>query len=64
MGVLYMQENNVKAANEAFRAAQATSPSHVGCWLGQAMLAETVGQEVEAMDLFRHTTELDNHVSC
>ena len=29
----------------------------------QALIAETV-DPVEAMDLFRHTTELGNHVSC
>ena len=58
-----MTEGNVRQANEAFRQAQAVAPESVGCWLGQAMLAETIAQDVEAMDLFRHATQLDNHVS-
>ena len=63
LGVLYMSENNIHAANEAFSIAQATVPDNVQCWLGQAMVAERVGQDMEAMDLFRHCTQLANHVS-
>lgn len=33
----------------------------MSCWIGQAVIAELVGHE-DAMDLFRHTTELGNHV--
>ena len=62
LGVLYLTEGNVCQANEAFRQAQAIAPDSVRCWLGQAMLAETITQDVEAMDLFRHATQLDNHV--
>lgn len=49
-------------AHEAFKIAQSLEPSYVSCWIGQAIIAEVVGHE-DAMDLFRHTTELGNHVS-
>ena len=48
-------------AHEAFKVAQSQDPEYVGCWVGQALVAETVGHE-EAMDLFRHTTALGIHV--
>ena len=49
-------------AHEAFKIAQSLEPSYVACWIGQALIAETVGHS-DAMDLFRHTNELANHVS-
>ena len=62
LGILYMNEENVCQANEAFRQGQAIAPENVACWLGQAMLAETITQDVEAMDLFRHATQLGNRI--
>ena len=62
LGILYMNEENVCQANEAFRQGQAIAPENVACWLGQAMLAENITQDVEAMDLFRHATQLGNHI--
>ena len=41
--------------------AQSLDPAYVASWIGQALIAETVGHS-EAMDLFRHTTELGFHV--
>ncbi|XP_014670150.1 PREDICTED: tetratricopeptide repeat protein 37-like isoform X2 [Priapulus caudatus] len=57
LGALYLIHENCELAHEAFKVAQALDPSYVYCWVGQAMIAECVGNE-EAMDLFRHTTEL------
>ena len=48
-------------AHEAFKVAQSQEPEYMASWIGQALIAEVVGHE-EAMDLFRHTTELGIHV--
>ncbi|XP_053375489.1 tetratricopeptide repeat protein 37-like [Mercenaria mercenaria] len=61
LAALYLSKDNVKLAHEAFKIAQSLEPSYVSCWIGQATIAEVVGHE-DAMDLFRHTTELGNHI--
>lgn len=38
------------------------NPKYCECWTGQALIAEAIGHD-EAMDLFRHTTELGNNVN-
>ncbi|KAK3788293.1 hypothetical protein RRG08_027026 [Elysia crispata] len=60
LGALYLDKGEVKMAHEAFTAAQSIDPTYMACWIGQALIAEIVGHE-EAMDLFRHTTELGFH---
>lgn len=60
LGVLYLKHDQVKAAHEAFKKAQACDPLLVQGWVGQAYIAESIGDE-DAMDLFRHSTELDFH---
>ncbi|CAH1796878.1 unnamed protein product [Owenia fusiformis] len=60
LGVLYLQTSHIELAHEAFKIAQSLEPSYVNCWIGQALIAETVGDD-DAMDLFRHSTELANH---
>ncbi|CAI9726438.1 repeat 37 [Octopus vulgaris] len=61
LGALYLRNQNLLLAHEAFSVAQSLDPNYVTCWIGQAFIADTVGHD-EAMDLFRHTTELGNHV--
>ena len=61
LAALYLKNGNVQLSHEAFKIAQSLEPSYIPCWIGQAIIAETVGHE-DAMDLFRHTTELGNHV--
>ncbi|XP_077203715.1 superkiller complex protein 3 isoform X2 [Paroedura picta] len=60
LGVLYLTSGNIEQAHEAFKVAQSLEPSYLTCWIGQALIAETVGS-YETMDLFRHTTELRMH---
>ncbi|KAJ7335765.1 hypothetical protein JRQ81_013706 [Phrynocephalus forsythii] len=60
LGVLYLITGNIEQAHEAFKVAQSLEPSHLMCWIGQALIAEAVGS-YETMDLFRHTTELSMH---
>ncbi|XP_048786478.1 tetratricopeptide repeat protein 37 [Lagopus muta] len=60
LGVLYLATGNIEQAHEAFKVAQSLEPSYLMCWIGQALVAEAVGS-FDAMDLFRHTTELAMH---
>ncbi|XP_053557471.1 SKI3 subunit of superkiller complex protein isoform X2 [Bombina bombina] len=61
LGALYLVNNNMELSHQAFNVAQSLDPSYVRCWIGQALIAETVGS-YETMDLFRHTTELSMHI--
>ncbi|XP_068103803.1 superkiller complex protein 3 [Hyperolius riggenbachi] len=60
LGALYLVNENIEQSHQAFKVAQSLEPSYVRCWIGQALIAETVGS-YETMDLFRHTTELSMH---
>ncbi|XP_038077285.1 tetratricopeptide repeat protein 37-like, partial [Patiria miniata] len=60
LGALYLSKGNVELAHQAFKISQSLEPSYVNCWIGQALVAESKAPE-EAMDLFRHTTELATH---
>ncbi|XP_023800448.1 tetratricopeptide repeat protein 37 isoform X2 [Cyanistes caeruleus] len=60
LGVLYLTTGNIEQAHEAFKIAQSLEPSYLLCWIGQALIAESVGS-YDTMDLFRHTTELSMH---
>ncbi|KAM6224563.1 superkiller complex protein 3 [Rhynchocyon petersi] len=60
LGVLYLANEKIEQAHEAFKMAQSLDPSYLMCWIGQALIAETIGS-YDTMDLFRHTTELSMH---
>ncbi|OXB66908.1 hypothetical protein ASZ78_013569 [Callipepla squamata] len=60
LGVLYLATGNIEQAHEAFKVAQSLEPSYLMCWIGQSLVAETIGS-YDTMDLFRHTTELSMH---
>lgn len=57
LGVLYMRMDQIELAYKAFCNAQSADPSYVISWIGQALVAETMGR-IEKMDLFSHSTEL------
>ncbi|XP_008286814.1 tetratricopeptide repeat protein 37 [Stegastes partitus] len=61
LGTLYFKKDNIELAHEAFKIAQSLEPLYVNCWIGQALIAESVGS-YDTMDLFRHTTELSTHM--
>lgn len=50
-------------ANEAFSRAQRADPSYMNSWIGQGFIAESLAKPLkkEAMDLFRHSTQLGYH---
>uniref|UniRef100_A0A672MCV1 SKI3 subunit of superkiller complex n=1 Tax=Sinocyclocheilus grahami TaxID=75366 RepID=A0A672MCV1_SINGR len=60
LGALYLKKGNIELSHEALKIAQSLEPLYVNCWIGQAIIAETVGS-FDTMDLFRHTTELSTH---
>lgn len=53
-----MLKNDVKLANKAFSRAQQSDTGFINAWTGQASIAELIGQDDEAMDLFEHCTSL------
>ncbi|KAG5897490.1 hypothetical protein JTB14_031114 [Gonioctena quinquepunctata] len=57
LGVLYLTLGELKLANKAFAQGQRSDPNYVSSWIGQALVAETMGSD-EAMDLFRHSVQL------
>uniref|UniRef100_A0A182JS18 Tetratricopeptide repeat protein 37 n=1 Tax=Anopheles christyi TaxID=43041 RepID=A0A182JS18_9DIPT len=61
LGVLYLSHGPLGLANKAFGLAQQCDTTFINAWIGQAMIAERVGQMDEAMDLFRHCTQLGYH---
>ncbi|BFG04386.1 tetratricopeptide repeat protein 37 [Drosophila madeirensis] len=61
LGVLYIKANDIRLANEAFKRAQQSSPIYANAWIGQAMVAELIGDQEEAFDLFRHCQQFDYH---
>lgn len=61
LGTLYLKCNEVSAANRAFGKAQENEISYENGWLGQAMIADRLAVEDEAMGLYRHCLELDYH---
>ncbi|XP_017044531.1 tetratricopeptide repeat protein 37 [Drosophila ficusphila] len=61
LGVLYLKLNENRLANEAFTRAQQASPVYPNAWIGQALVAEAIGDREEAFDLFRHCQQFDYH---
>ncbi|XP_046856769.1 tetratricopeptide repeat protein 37-like [Xenia sp. Carnegie-2017] len=61
LGVLYLRYGKANMANLAFNAAQCIDPTYTQAWIGQATIAEMYALP-EAMDLYRHSSELGAHV--
>lgn len=61
LGVFYLMHGDIKLANKAFSRAQQSDTSFLNAWIGQAWIAELIGENDEAMDLFRHCTQLGYH---
>ncbi|XP_011689404.1 PREDICTED: tetratricopeptide repeat protein 37 [Wasmannia auropunctata] len=60
LGALYLHLGDIYKANEAFSRAQRADPNYVNSWIGQGLIADKT-QRKEAMDLFRHSTQLSYH---
>ncbi|OAD55841.1 Tetratricopeptide repeat protein 37 [Eufriesea mexicana] len=60
LGTLYLHIGYLYKANAAYSRAQTADPAYINCWTGQSLIAEMMGKG-EAMDLFRHATQLGYH---
>ncbi|XP_077296478.1 tetratricopeptide repeat protein 37-like [Arctopsyche grandis] len=60
LGVFYTVVGNNVLGNQVFMKAQEANPTFIQSWIGQALIAESVGHH-EAMDLFRHASQLGFH---
>ncbi|KAI9894193.1 MAG: Superkiller protein 3 [Vezdaea aestivalis] len=58
LGTLYLLDNDTQLANEAFTRAQSSDPDYAPAWLGQGILAQLIGDPVEAQMLFTHAYEI------
>ncbi|OAP58478.1 hypothetical protein AYL99_07568 [Fonsecaea erecta] len=63
LGVLYLLNNDIELAGEAFTRAQSEDPEYSEAWIGQGFLAMLYGSLNEARGLFMHAFEIaDAHV--
>lgn len=58
LGTLYMIQNDVQLANDAYTRAQSSDPDYAQAWLGQGLLAMRIGEANEARRLFIHAFEI------
>ena len=52
----------MKLAHDCFRRAQSCDPSYQPAWVCEAHVAEVIGETAEALDMYRHATELEYSV--
>ena len=52
----------MKLAHECFRRALSADPAHQPAWVCEARVAEIIGETAEAVDMYRHATELEYSV--
>lgn len=60
LGALYHLLEDIPLANKCYSQAQRSDPLYANSWIGQAIIAETMGHD-DAMDLFRHSNQLNYH---
>ncbi len=58
LGTLYLIQNDLQLANDAYTRAQSSDPDYAQAWLGQGLLAMRVGEADEARNLFTHAFEI------
>lgn len=61
LGLVYLMHSDIKLANKCFNNSQQIDAERLEAWIGQALIAETIDDKEEAMDLFRHCTQLGFH---
>ena len=58
LGALYLIQNDLQLAHEAFTRGQSTDPDYARAWIGQGLLAQNLGEVDEARSLFTHAFEI------
>ena len=63
LGALYLLQNDVQLANDAFTRAQSTDPEFPHAWVGQGLIALMTDNAKEAKLLFTHAMEISESAS-
>ena len=58
LGTLYLLQDDVQLANEAFTRGQSADPEYAHAWLGQGVVALRLGENHEAHELFTQAFEI------
>ena len=58
LGALYLTQNDIPLANQAFTRAQSTDPDYALAWVGQGIVALLYGSREEARGLFEHAFDI------
>lgn len=58
LGTLYMLQEDYELAHNAFSRAQSTDPEYAHAWLGEGLIALTVGDTREALSHFTHAADI------
>lgn len=63
LGALYLLQNEVELANQAFTRAQSTDPDYPQAWIGQGLIALLFGDPKEARGIFEHAFDISSSSS-
>lgn len=63
LGTLYLLQNDLELAHQAFARAQSTDPDYAHAWLGEGLLALLWGDTKEALAHFTHAFEISDSAS-
>jgi superkiller protein 3 len=63
LGVLYLLQNDIELAHQAFGRAQSTDPDYAHAWLGEGIIALMTGNSLEALNHFTHAFEISDSTS-
>lgn len=58
LGTLYLLQNDLQLASEALTRAQSTDPEYAYAWLAQGLLAQCLGENSEAANLYTHAFDI------
>lgn len=63
LGALYILMGDMEIANQAFSKAQSADPEYALAWVGQAVIAQMLGETQEALELYGHAFEISESSS-
>ncbi|KAF2500718.1 TPR-like protein [Lophium mytilinum] len=63
LGTLYLIQNDLELAHQAFSRAQSTDPDYAHAWLGEGLIALLYGDPKEALSHFTHAFEISDSAS-
>jgi superkiller protein 3 len=63
LGVLYLQQNDLELAHQAFSRSQSTDPDYAHAWVGEGLISLLSGDVREALNHFTHAFEIADSTS-